>query len=109
MNRAIPPHEIINGTSHGRYAATGPDFEFIRRRVQLINSEGVLRIREIRQEIRLLFPPVNQDMRWKAEDLECCAEQIDLNCNFLLDMFGVEPLPSVSVENKQPQPPKGVA
>jgi hypothetical protein len=84
------------------------DSEFMRRRVQLINSEGVLRIRELRQYARLQIPCVTQEMQVAYCNAMDNARQIDINCNFLLDMFGAEPLESVSVV-KQPEPPKGAA
>ena len=82
--------------------------EFMKRRIQLINSEGVLRIRELRQKARTMFPCVNHEMALAYCDAMDNAKQIDSNMNFLLDMFDVDPLESVSVENK-PTPPKGVA
>jgi hypothetical protein len=71
--------------------------EFIKRRIQLIGKDAVLRIRELRIIARTNFPSVNYDMLVAYCDALDNAKQIDININFLLDMFGVEPLESVSV------------
>jgi hypothetical protein len=71
--------------------------EFMKRRIQLIGEDAVLRIRELRQIARVQFPCVTLDMLVAYCDALDNAKQIDININFLLDMFGVEPLESVSV------------
>ena len=79
----------------------------MKRRIQLINSEGVLRVRELRNRARTLFPCVSVEMGIQYCDTMDNAKQITINLDFLLDMFGVEPLQSVSVEVKPD--PKGAA
>jgi hypothetical protein len=73
--------------------------EFMKRRIQLISKDAVLRIRELLIIARTNFPSVNGDMLVAYCDALDNAKQIDININFLLDMFGVEPLESVSVVN----------
>jgi hypothetical protein len=80
------------------------DSEFMKRRIQLINSEAVLRIRELRIHARTLFPFVTGDMQKSYLDSCQNATQIAYNMDFLLDMFDVDPLPSVSVEFRDPDP-----
>jgi hypothetical protein len=78
---------------------------FLARRIQLINSQGVLRIRELRIEARTLFPFVTGDMQKKYLDACQNATQISYNLDFLLDMFDVNPLDCVSVRTES-EPPK---
>ena len=81
------------------------DSEFMRRRVQLINSEAVLRIRELRIHARTLFPFVTGDMQKSYLDACQNATQMAYNMDFLLDMFDINPLPSVSVEKPDSKEP----
>jgi hypothetical protein len=70
-----------------------PKSEFMKRRIQLINSEGVLRIRELRNLARVLFPCVSARQQVQYDDYMSSAQQIVYNLHFLLDMFDVDPLP----------------
>lgn len=82
--------------------------EFMKRRIQLLNSEGVLRVRELRIKARTLLPAVSVEECMQYDQTLKNMRQISINLEFLLDMFQVDPLPSVSTEIK-PVPPEGVA
>lgn len=81
--------------------------EFMKRRIQLINSAGVLRVRELRIKARSLFPCVDKAMMETYCDAMDNAKQIAISLVYLLDMFDVEPLECVSQPNTTE--PKGVA
>ena len=84
--------------------------QFRKAQAHAYNKRGIVRVMELRQEARKLFPPVTLQMHWSYGQTVADLQQIDALITFLLDINGEDgTMESIGIPVHKPDPPEGAS